>query len=390
MDSFKLSDFLFTRVQETIDYKQCIEEVSIGYFHTENYGNEYIRVSYEVAVNENYEKMPLDEQKEMFLKARDYTFSLSTHKENFQYSKKKKLLRFIEFRHIYESLASYAVLQLERHLKPGTPIKAEGIDLWPEANYVEKYILSGLYERYNQIMHSDFKWDTSQWDRLHQLAKKSVKIYRKEKEKFNITDIELNDLFDLKLDTIRSTLLHNEIPIKIKGIKTIDEIFIHSARLVKVLKKEINNNEYVQTYKLPIYKRMITYLYDNYLTSEKERIINYQQSNFLMHFIIQPGDILQLNDMRIVMANSISIDARNKIKVEYVILKNNLDPGQRTRAIGFENILYLLRKDDFSEFVNKNSIKHQSSLNRWMSKRKMKLNFTPFLPDLTEEIDDNI
>ncbi len=388
MDSLKLADFLFARIQETIDYKQYIEEVKISYFHTETYGNEYIRVSYTVLGNKSFDELDYNDKEGMFRKTSDYTFSLSTNKGNFKYSEKKKLLRFIEFRHIYESLASYAVLQLEKHLHQGTPIKVKGIDLWPEANYAEKYLLSGLHGRYDKIMHSDFELDVSQWSRPHQLAKKSRKICRK--EKFNITNIEINNLFGLELYTIRSILLNNEIPTKIKGVKTIDEIRIHSAKLVEALKKEMNSDEYVRTYHLAVYKRMIDHLYDNYLIAEKIKIINGQQSEFLNHFIIQPGDILQLNDMRIVMTNSISIDSRNEIKVQYAILKNNLDPGQRRRIIGIGDILYILKNQDFSEFTSKNFIKHLSFFNRWMSKRKVKLNFVPFEPDLTKEMDVTI
>jgi hypothetical protein len=384
VDSLKLAEFLFSRVQETIDYKQYIEKVSIDFEHDEIYGNDYIQVSYTVLVNESFENLAYNEKEPLFHQTPTYTFSLSTNKG--KYDEKKKMLRIIEFRHIYESLASYAVLQFERYLHPATSIKVKGIDMWPEANYAEKYLSAGLQVRKRSGTYFDFEQDVPQWSRLHRLATESRKIYAKEKEQFNITDIEINQLFGLELYSIRSLLLSNTIPIKIKGTKTIDEIEIHTAKLVAALNKEINS-EYGYKYYAEEYKRVITYLYDSYLMAQKIQIIKHQQSEYLKHFIIQQGDILQLKNMRIVMANAVSIDQKNAINVEYGMLKTDLQLGERTRVIGTSDILFVLKRQFFLEFTSQSLIKHLSLLGKWMLKRKMKLDFIPFELDLTKEID---
>ena len=380
MDSLKLAEFLFDRIEETIDCKEYIAEINIDYTYAEYYGNEHIKISYVVDTNDSYESLTFDKQEALFRKAPHYIFTLSTNKSNDRYNENKKLLRIFEFRRIYESLISYAVLQLGKHLNPGTPIKVKGTDLWPEANYSEKYLLKGLRSKYNYIMDSYFERDARQWSQLHQLAEKSRKIYKQEKKQFTITDIEINDLFRISLDSIRFVLLKNNVPIRLKEVKTIDEVYIHTIKLIEALKKEITSE----------YKQLLTYLYDNYLPAEKEKIIIHQQAAFLQDFIIQKGDILQLNDRRVVMAKSVSIDLQNIIKVEYIILKTDLQPGERTRVIEIEDISFVLKEQYFLEFVKQVPVKNISHLSKWMEKRKMKLAFIPFIADLTQKLPEAI
>lgn len=381
MDSLKLAKFLLPRIEETIDYKQYIEEVNIDFEYKETYGNTYIRVSYTIFVNEVFENLTYNEKEPLFNQTPKYIFSLSTNQSS--YDKKKEMLRILEFRHIYESLASYAVLQFEKHLDPATSIKVKGIDMWPEANYAEKYLSEYFQITKRNDAYFNFEVNVSQWSRLHQLAIKSRKIYAKEKEQFNITDIEINQLFRLELSSIRYVLLKNEVPVKIKGTKTINEIRIHTAKLVLALKKEINDK---YGYHSNEYKGLITYLYNRYLMVERIEIVKHQQSEYLKHFVIQQGDILQLKNMRIVVANVVSIDQGNAINVEYGILKTDLQPGERTRVIGTNDILFVLKRQLFLEFMNQPFSKHLSRLEKWMLKRKIKLDFMPFEPDLTKEM----
>ncbi|MRG45406.1 hypothetical protein GFS24_09785 [Chitinophaga sp. SYP-B3965] len=382
MSSLKLAEFFFSRIKETIDYKQYIGEVSIDFEHDETYGNDYIRVSYMVLVNERFESINSNEKLSLFQQAPTYSFSLSTNQG--RSLKKDKMLRILEFRHIYESLASYAILQFETYLDAATAIKVRGIDMWPEANYVEKYLSSVLPTVNRRGAYFDLERNVSQWSGLHQLAAASRKIYTKEKEQFSITDIEINRLFSIELNSIHNLVLGYAIPIKVKGTQTIDEIRIHTSKLVAALKKEINA-EY--NYNLEKHKRLIPYLYNSFLMAEKIQIINYQQSAYLKHFIIQEGDILQLKDNRIVVVNTVSIDLENEINVEYAILKTDLQAGERTRVIGTRDILFVLKKSFFQEFIAQTLVKHLSILYKWMLKRKMKFSFMPFTPDLTKDMD---
>jgi hypothetical protein len=297
------------------------------------------------------------------------------------------MLRILEFKNIYESLASYAILQFEKYLDSATSIKVKGIDMWPEANYAKKFLFTDLQFGKRTGRSFDFEDNIYQWGQLHKLAMQSRKVYAKEKKQFNITDIEINQSFGLGLEYIRSLLLNNSVAIKIKGIKTIDEIQIHTLKFVEALKREFINNEYVRKYQAAEYKRLITYIYNRYFPLTRIQIIKQQQMEYLQHFIIQQGDILQLKDLRIVMVNAISMDDKNMIHVEYGMLKTNLQPGERTRIIDIRNILFVLKSPLFLEFISHTLIKRLSLLDKWMSKRKIKFDFIPFEPDLTKEVD---
>lgn len=383
MSSLKLAEFLFSRIQETIDYKQYIAEVSIDFEHDETYGNDYIRISYVVDVNERFESLTSNEKQFLFQQTPKYIFPLSTNQS--RSDNINKMLRILEFRHIYESLASYAVLQFETYLDAATTIKVQGIDMWPEANYVKKYLSSALRTANRSGAYFDFEQNVSHWDGLHQLAAASRKIYTKEKKQFSITDIEINQLFKMELYSIHNLVLRYAIPIKVKGTQTIDEISIHTSKLVVALKQKMNGEDSYR-YNNETYRRLIAYLYNTFLMAEKIQIINHQQSAYLKHFIIQQGDILQLKDARIVIVNMVSIDLKNEINVEYAILKTDLKPGERTRVIGTSDILFVLKRSFFQEFIDQTLVKHLSILDKWMLKRKTKFNFIPFTPDLTKEM----
>lgn len=387
MNSSNIVKFFFERIEETIDYKEYIKEVEVSYEYAESFGNEYIRMSYIISSSKDFDNLSFDERQTIFHKSSDHIFPISTHK---QWSEeKKKLLRIIEFKNVYESLASYAIFQFEKHLKPGTPIKVKSIDLWPEANYAKKYFLNNP-DRYSTVMRSHFENDVWNWSRLHQLAKTSRKTFLKQKKQFTITDNEISSLFGFKLDSIYSILLHHQVPIVTKGVATIEAVHIHAAKFVQALKEEIRSSEYVRKYQMNLYKNMIAYLYERHLPEEKNDIAGRQQSEFLKHFIIQKGDILELKDARLVCADSVSIDANNDIRVQYIMLKTNLQPSERTRTIASKEIDYILKESHFLEFTEQALVKHLSALGKWMSKRKIKFEFVPFKPDMTEGIENSV
>ncbi len=381
MDSLKMADFLFTRIKETITYSQYIAEVRIGYEYDETFGNRYIRLHYTLDLNEAFGTLPLKEQERIFRADLIYTFSLATHNERRRITRKKEPLRIVEFRYIYESLTTYAYLQLREYLLPEI-IKIKEIDFWPETNYTEQYLNTALKDSYFSIRHATLDNEVWQWKHLHKLAAQSRTFYRKRKQHFGITDIALCRLFALPLSDIRSLLVRYKIAIKVKGEKTIDEILIYIPSLVMALKKELHI-ECIGRYDKPIYKRMIIYLYDEYLFDEKAAIIQKQRSYFLQQLVIQQGDILELKDGRIVSADTIEMDVQEQVFITYSLIKNDLEPSQRSRTISINDIAYILKKDDFRHYVNQVVRRHLSLLKKWMQQRKSAIGKITFDPDLT-------
>ncbi|RXK82921.1 hypothetical protein [Filimonas effusa] len=382
MDSAELAAFLFQQIEETIGFKQYVSTVNISYDHGNTYGNEYIQVIYRVTGNDQFEQLPFNERNSMFQMASTYVFTLATNRKRFE--EKEKLWRIIAFRYIYESLMSYAALKLEKHLDPeSVVIKIKGIDLWPMSNYAEKFFLTDTTDRYSNAMLSDFDIDIVQWNKLHELANNSKKIYDKEKKRFTITAAEITSISYLNSNSVYATLLRYNVPIKIKGVKTIDATYIHTLKLTEALKKEMNAGDWAIC-RPSVCERILTYLYDHYLLSEKESIINHQQSEYLKNFAVQEGDIVQLQDKRIVVVCSVFFDSNHSANLKYVNLKTNLETGERTRVIEIGKALYHLKRKDFLDFMSSIAVKHLSILDKWMAKRKTKLMFSPFEPDLVK------
>lgn len=385
IDSLKIADFFFTRIQQTIAYKQYIQAVNIEYMYDESYGNEYVRISYTLEVHKSFQQLSFNEQEFVFEGSPNCIFSLSTHTTNRRWDNRNKLLSLIEFRQIYESLTAYAILQLEQGLEPGTPIKVQGIDLWPWANYAEKYLLAVLQKKHRDFKLDNYESDVRQWSRLHQLAKQSRKINSKKRNCFSVTDTMLCDRFSMDLTDVRSILLNYQVPIRVKGIKTIDEVQIHTVRLVEALKKKINMDDYWNSQSKWLYQRLVIYLYNHYLLSEKEDIIRQQQIVFLNNFMVQQGDVVELTDKRIVMVNSVTFEKENAIYFEYTIIKNNLQLSTRTRTISIDNAVYVLKGNEFMYYLNSTYIKNLSRLSRWMGKKRIKIVLPAFEPDLLSE-----
>lgn len=380
MDSTRLAKFLYQRIQETIDHIQYISNVKISYNDLETFGNEYISVNYNVEVNAAYYLLDINKQKDLFQGTSSYTFTLSTNKGKHENGIKNKILRILEFRYVYESLASYAALQFEKYSHPGFTTHIKPINFWPVANYIEGYLIKTLDKKtvgwYSSIY--DIEQHTSQWSRLHELARTTARV--KEKAQFSITDIEISHLFNIDLNSIREILLDGEVPIKISGVKTIESISIHVVKLIDALKKKIKK----VTSATIVYTQIIEFLYDEYFPSDKASIIKQQQVTFLNLFIIQAGDVVRLKNEQIVMVDTVTIAADNAIKIKYAVIKTNLEKSERTKEVEVENIAYILKKEKFLKYVSNIRGKHSSLLKKWMVADGIKLDFEPFMPNLTK------
>jgi len=381
MDSIKMAEFLFIRIEETISLKEHIKEVQISYEYDETYGNCYVRFIYKIDVFDSFYSLSFQEKFNRFNGSPNYTFSLSTHAGNGRDDEKKQLVKFIEFKQIYESLTAYAIFQLEKYLNQDTPIKVKGIDFWPYTNYAQKYLDLALNDSYLKTMNSLHSDDVRDWEQLHMLARKSRPIYIKDKRQFALTDIEINEVFRIGLGKIRTLLIRYHVPIIVKGIKIVDEIRIHIPSFISALRQELSN-DYVIKYFEVEYETLLSYLYTRYFPTEKEKIIQYQQSAFVESFMIRKGDVLELKDKRIVVTDSVILDTHRNICITYLIMKTNLESSERSRTVTIYNVAYVLKEQEFLNYLAHISFKHLSLLKKWMTNRKKKIDFKPFKLDL--------
>ncbi|NML36948.1 hypothetical protein HHL17_07030 [Chitinophaga sp. G-6-1-13] len=374
MDSVKMAEFLFARIQQTIAKRQYIKEVEISYSVGESYGNSYLYLTYQLEANEKFLELPLLDQETMFEGNSHYVYSISTNTHSNYW---EEITRVVAFRNIYESITAYAILQLEGNLLPNTPIRVESINLWPNANYAEKYMHQLLSMQYFRPNIREMNEGIGQWKSLHQLALKSKKKLLG--EKCLVSDLEISENYGFSVSNIRWFVIFHQTPIKVKGVEIISEIQISVPALLQALK--MNNSQHGYGLNFP---GLINNLYDDYLPKEKAIILQGKRASFLQDFIIQSGDLVILNSKRIVQATVIDIDTDYRIWVTYTILKNNMQPSDRTRTVDISEISSVLKSVDFQEYLRNNSIYHLMLLKRWMEKRVIAIDRPAFNIDLRE------
>ena len=378
MDSIKFSEFIYDRISETINQQAYIKAVYIGYYKTESFGNEYIRVDYTVEVNDDFYNLPTSSQ-EIFQLKPHYIFTLSTHAKRSGMTV-KKLLKILEFKSIYESLSAYAIHQLECELRAEVAIKIQSIDFWPEGNYAERYFHTLRHPSYGYSRYNSFEYDVFQWHDLQKLSNDSKENYRKNKKQFSITDNQIYELFGLSLTDIRYLIVNNYVPIKTKGLKTVDEVQIHVSSFLYVLKEELKRKHFWSH--STDYRPIVSYLYNNYLQSERDEIIARQKIDFLSRYLIKAGDILKLSDGRIVIAESLEINSSNEIFCTYLNLKTNLENGNRSATVLTSNVIYTLPKKDFLVYKEFTPSKRYSLFEKWFAKNNVEFKITNFTADL--------
>lgn len=167
MNSLGLSIFLFPRVENTILQKDYIKSIRLTFNYDESFGNEYIKISYYIDLNEKFDTLPSEQQETLsktFTGNPSYIFSLVTHSKRWKREQEHEILiRMVEFKNIYVSLASYITVQFEKYLCPQTSIYIQNPDHWPELNYAEKYLeqFSYPHKRYKSF-HQDYKIQVAQ------------------------------------------------------------------------------------------------------------------------------------------------------------------------------------------------------------------------------------
>ncbi|WP_028978596.1 hypothetical protein [Sporocytophaga myxococcoides] len=389
MDSLNLSLFFHPKIEKTIEHKSYVEKVKISFKYTGSFGNTYIRLSYFVTFNDQFQKLPSTEKQKIMdtFQSPDFIFSLipqSNHSTNREVEK-RTLFRFLEFKQIYVSLISYITLQLDRHLGENIPIKVQGIDFNPYINYAEKYFndIKNSFWAQEELSNSQFTRDAEIYNLLYNLALDSRKRYVEQKDLFKATDIDLANTTD-ELRSIRNILIRHKVPIRIKGIKTIDKIKIHIPEFIGALTKDIKlmseDNYYSSSFgrqRISELKWFIEHIYENYLQDEKREIIEAQKLDYIKKFPIQQGDILELVDRRLVVAESITVSIEGCIELRYNLLKTNLEKGNRQRIIKLEKVSFYLKANSFNSFLEDVHIKRISLLGRWMQKKKLKVDNIP-------------
>lgn len=391
MDSLKLTNFFYPKVANTLDKKEFVKSIEISFEHQESFGNENIRVTYEVSLNEKFDTLSIDQKdkvSESFLGSRNYIFTLRTANER---QSKEIFVRLIEFKHIYISLTSYIAEQLESELGKEIPIRIESLDHWPLLSYCEKFFryLYKEYGDYRYLIDSNYKKDVRQFEALYKLSNRSKKVYLENPEQFEFSDQYLTYICSVSVDQIREIIIKYKVPIRAEGGKTIDNIRIRSIDFLKAIKAETRRlrrlgRDWYED-RITQFESILLALYDEYFYSEKLSLLSAQQENYIKKFSVRPGHIIQLQDDRFVMVDSISFRDELDLVVKYSILKKNLEKGTRTRSVELKQVKYFLQTKYFREYKNQNVILRIKPFMNWAKKKKKALKYDNFTLDLAVE-----
>ena len=385
MDWFKIAHFFEPKVRNTIRCRNWIKEVHIFVEYQDTFGNECLKIFYEVAPNESFKSLPLREQVKItdsFNEHKYYVFSLSKGKRGLNHDQH---VRLVEFRSIYLTISSYLYLQLESNLEPGTDLDIEPLDDLPFLNYSEEFLTSLLtqYGDYNWYYRRNFESDVRQFEKLHSLSKRSYQHYKENPDEYSVLENDLVYYSSFDSNKIRDLLLRNEVRIKVTGSKTIKHIKIHIGDLVQAVQLKI-----LELRDSPIgassneWERLLSTLYEEYLPEELDRIVEEEKKGFINGIPVKSNDVGQLSDGRLVLIERIFLDQNNDLKLSYTNLKSNLQKGERTRTVDAQLLLSYLNNEQLSHYCEQNVVIRLKNFKKWFSKRKSKFEKSDFKIDL--------
>ncbi len=387
MGWINLSKFFSIRLKNTIKYKEYVEGLELSYWRDENFGNDYIRIYYELKASEKYRQLNEEEQKKVkqfFEGSYYYVFPISTRSQRLMYSDSQEFIRLLEFKYIYLSFASFLVAQLEEHFPRDFPIKVKSLDNWPDLNHVESLFrnINFSMNGYKAQFQSDYQWDVWQWQELHRLGLDSRKIFLEEKSSFAVRDSDFPEVYSREFNRshIRSILLEYKVPVHIKGDKTIEEVRIHTlsfARAILMSIKHLQEDEsWSLSYKLrEIYQRrlLLYYLREKASDHLKQLIDEVYGEQYLDELDLRIGDVLELINGRLVILKALKVKVMDDIQVSYKILKDNLTESSRGKTVSVGSINYSLGADLLEKYKAQNTIIRLELFKKWMGKRKRKV-----------------
>tara|TARA_R110000796_G_scaffold252627_1_gene389017 strand:+ start:102032 stop:103207 length:1176 start_codon:yes stop_codon:yes gene_type:complete len=384
----KLVYFFDKNLTTSIDNKDFLSEVEIDYEYQESFGNTCVKVSYIVKFNDKGRDLSLSDKIKLAEDFAETSFCIYTLHPSRSYTSDDSL-KLSAFKNIYLSVTGFTILRLEREFGTNFPIRVKSIDNWPEANYAEKYINDLIQNTgFYKVRDSNFDQDVSQHEKLMKLSVNHILNSRK-KKKFELSDEYLVEISQLKYYQIRWIMINNEVPLLIDGYATISKVWVRPLDFLEATKKEIKEKELIGrnsafAHIFSELKYLIERVYQDFLPREKQNLITKQKEQFIKLLNLESGDVLELYDGRIVSLSQIYFNQDSELSISYSLLKTNLDLSQRTGEIMLNEIDYFLKYEAIVQYKSQNVVIRKSPFRNWMKKRKLKFNYTPFVPNLVQ------
>ncbi|QNF32510.1 hypothetical protein HUW51_07140 [Adhaeribacter swui] len=232
-------DYFHLRIRGLIRYKHLIRDIKIFIERVEYYGYDSFRIHFNVILNEeNFDLMPVDDlvQIDKYFVDKYVSFLI---KEGGYKSYRDHLKRLKEFYDLYNTLTTFLIKFLDATFSDTISIQIESPDNFPELNYVHRFWNDNDFSpsAYEQLYKTDLNVDSYQFLSLHKLAQDSKEFIKTLSKSCWLTDKQIHRYFKGSRADVRSFVIQHQVPIKIKGYRTINKVLIEGNTLKSIIGK---------------------------------------------------------------------------------------------------------------------------------------------------------
>ena len=357
-------EYFNLKIQGITKYQHLIKSIRVFLDETKSYGESYFRIYFKCDFKwEVWERLSAEDlfQTDKFFKDEYVSFLLNEGGYKFHKNYLKELKEFYD---LYIILTTYLIKSLDS-LSEKFSIQIENPDNFPELNYVARFWsdIDFTADAYKKLYNIDLRRDSKQFLSLHKLAQDSKKVVKTLLVKCWLTDKVISYYYRGNLADIRNFLIRNEVPIKIKGYRTIDKVFIEGYTFKNIISILPDSEK-------PISEACIQYLINKNTGIQEE--LKDKTKEFLQNYPIQMGDIIFIPDKKVVKIASIKVKS-DTIIFYYLVMNANLDFSERGGKFidADELVLKILSSQQYLDYKERFGWKsRQQVINRFIKSEK--------------------
>ena len=232
-DIENLAAYFTKRLYGVSQFHALIRGINVGVACVELYGHKHVRVSFDATIEvKDIDALPYERQRllnECFANnvsgsGSGFISFLIVHErsrrdEQFGYA--RQLQRLKEFYDYYTAFAAMIIPYCENFLGRNVPICVENLNNLGEFACIQRLWKDGVMDidEYRYRFRSEFEQDAYQYAALLRSSHKHEAHFATHPENFLLTDQVIRQGFAAKLNSLRSLILEQDIPIHIDGIE---------------------------------------------------------------------------------------------------------------------------------------------------------------------------
>jgi len=369
---FNVVNYFTLRTYGIIKYASSIQKITVYPAIEESFGIMYGRIYFDVVLDETlFDNLDENEEREI-----DSYFANSSSSSGSQFvsypleprrSIETKYLKSLKaFFDMYNTLSLSLTILANKSLSEKIEVNISSLDILPEFLYLNRFWndLNFSLSAYRNVYHNFFD-DDCRWN--HFLFSLPKLEDSKVKPELLVSDIELfhNGIGELRW--IRHLFEHYLLPVKIKGNKVVEEIWVEANQLLESLENDSDSSYGIN---IPLLKKIL----HEKLEAEIYHDYRRQKLNtFFANYPIQNHDYVLLNDYNIYVINNIHIDKNYSMQFCGQKINNDLCRGKRSSNFTLESIINYLKNDEFKTYSQKFNWKQRSLVVSWLKRKKIEI-----------------